>query len=306
MRPSAKLAAVPALILFLIDPSTPWSQQAPQTETPVQPEVAGRPQDEVTFEKLRASLADRADTYKQEALGFTCRETVIEAKYDIETAGHKSSKTFNYDYLFEERAEGVLREYRQLLEKTRDGEWKRRKAEFEPPVPPAYLWAELFSHENEGRFNFRPAGQVVRAYRLLTLIDFIGIAPNPGGTKIDGWSGQVAVDARSLNLWSISVEPTGQQVRLEVEVMKYNKAFAIAGVPLASRPHGWHLDVTFGFEREGLSYPTQQVLSMTSLARDQEMRVQQKTSFKYEDYRFFVPEISAEEFLTPPPADGKN
>lgn len=305
MRPSAKLAAA-ATILLLIDPVTPWSQQAPQTDTPVQPEVAGRPQDEVVFQQLRASLADRADTYKQEALGFTCRETVIEAKYDVETASHKNSKTFNYDYLFEERSGGVLREYRQLLEKTRDGEWKRKRAEFEPPVPPAYLWAELFSRENEGRFNFRPAGQVVRAYRLLTLIQFIGIAPNPGGSKIDGWSGQVAVDARSLNLWSISAEPTGQEVRLEVEVMKYNKAFAIAGVPLAARPHGWHLDVTFGFEREGLSYPTQQVLSMTSLARDQEMRVQQKTSFKYEDYRFFVPEVSAEEFLSPPPADGKN
>ncbi len=294
-----------AVIVLLSNPAATRSQQTPETGGARPPEVAGRPQQEAAFQQLRDALANRADTYKAEALGFTCHETVIEARYDVETAGHKNSKTYNYDYLFEERPDGALREYRQLLEKTRDGEWKRRKADFEPPVPPAYLWAELFSRDNEGRFNFRPAGQVVRAYRLLNLIDFIGIAPNPGGPQIDGWSGQVAVDARSLNLWSISAEPTGQNVRLEVEVMKYNKAFAIAGVPLAARPHGWHLDITFGFEREGLSYPTQQVLSMTSLARDQEMRVQEKMSFKYEDYRFFVPDVTAEEVMTPPPADGK-
>jgi len=304
LRPSAKLVLA-ALVVLLAAPRAARPQGTPAPDSPSVRETARRPHEETSFLQLRAALADRADTYKREALGFTVRETVIEAKYDVETASHKGSKTYTYDYLFEERPDGALREYRQLLEKTRDGEWKRRKAEFEPPIPPAYLWAALFSRDNEGRFNFRPAGQVVRAYRLLTLIDFIGIAPNPGGNSIDGWSGQVAVDARSLNLWAIRAEPTGQDVRLEVQIMKYNKAFAIAGVPLASRPHGWQLDVTFGFEREGLSYPTQQVLSMTSLARDQEMRVQQKTSFKYEDYRFFVPEVSAEEFLSPP-SDGRN
>ncbi len=266
---------------------------------------ASLPEENPEFRALIQALADRADQYRREALGFACRETVIEAKYDVETSSHRNSKTFTYDYLFENR-DGRLREYRQLLVKTRKDEWKRRRADFEPPVPPPYLWSGLFSRTNEGRFHFRPAGQVVRGYRLLNLIDFTGISPNPGGKEIHGWSGQVAVDARTLNLWSLTAEPTGQDVRLEVEILKYNRAFAIAGVPLASRPHGWLLEITFGFEREGLSYPTQQTLSMTSLARSQDMRVEEKMSFRYENYTFFITEVTAEEYFGEVPPDARN
>ena len=136
---------------------------------------------------------------------------------------------------------------------------------------------------------------MVKAYRLLTLIDFIGTSPNPGGTEISGWSGQVALESRSLNLWSVEAAPSGQDVRLEVEINRYRKAFAIAGVPLASRPHGWKLSLTFGIDVKGLAYPTEQVLSMTSLARDQKMNVEQKVTFRYEDYRFFGIEVSPEQ-----------
>ncbi|HZI93892.1 MAG TPA: hypothetical protein VFE84_06585, partial [Patescibacteria group bacterium] len=131
-------------------------------------------------------------------------------------------------------------------------------------------------------------------YRLLTLVDFIGTSPNPGGTDIAGWSGQVALESRALNFWSVEAEPSGQSVRLDVEILRYRKAFAIAGVPLASRPHGWHLSVTFGMDVKSLSYPTEQVLSMTSLARDQKMNVEHKVTFRYEDYRFFTTSGSEE------------
>jgi len=249
---------------------------------------ADLPEEDPDFQRMLSELADRADLYRRNARGFTCRETVIEAKYNLNTSDYKKSTRTTYDYLLEEAPGGEITEFRERLEPTKNGEFKRKKADFEPPVPPAYHWAALFSRENRGRFHFRPAGQVVRAYRLLNLVDFIGTAPNPGGTQISGWSGQVAVDAKTLNLWSLTAEPSGQHYRLEVEVLKYRKAFAIAGVPLASRPHGWRLDLTFGLERYGLSFPTEQALSMTSLAADQvSMNVEEKTTFKYEDYLFF-------------------
>ena len=299
MRSTFRALVAAALIAI------PASWPADPSIRAAEPPAPTLPEEDPEFQRLLAELARRADEYRQEALGFRCRESVIEAKYNIETSSHKNSKNLTFDYLFVRR-DGILREYRQMLVKTRNDEWKRRKADFEPPLPPAYLWSSLFSSTNKGRFHFRPAGQVVRAYRLLHLIDFTGISPNPGGTDISGWSGQVAVDARSHNLWSITAQPTGQEVRLEVEILKYNRAFAIAGVPLASRPHGWLLEIVFGFEREGLSYPTQQTLSMTSLARSQDMRVEEKTTFRYERYEFFETEITAEEYFGEVPLDPTN
>ncbi|HKY30982.1 MAG TPA: hypothetical protein VJV23_00480 [Candidatus Polarisedimenticolia bacterium] len=251
------------------------------------------PEEDPNFIALLDRLAERAALYKRQALGFTCREVVISAKYDIDSGNFKKSDRTIFDYLFEERTGGALREVREEL--VPDGEgFKRRGTDFEPPLPPAYAWATLFARENRPRFHFRPAGQVVKAYRLLTMIQFIGTAPNPGGDDIAGWSGQVAVEGKTLNLWTIQAEPSGQPVRLEVEVLKYRRAFAIAGVPLAQRPHGWQLEVLFGFETNGLSFPTEQSLSMTSLARSQRMALEEKQTFRYEDYRFFSIETGEE------------
>lgn len=262
------------------------------------------PEDDPNFAGLLERLAGRAALYREHALGFTCREIVTRSKYDLDTAAFKKSDRTVFDYLLELRPGGTLRELREEVVESKEGV-KRSATDFEAPVPPAYLWATLFAKESRARFNFRPAGQVVKAYRLLTLVDFVGISPNPGGNDIAGWSGQVAVDARSLNFWSLEAIPTGQAVRLEAEILRYRRAFAIAGVPLAARPHGWALNVSFGIEVSGLSYPTEQILSMTSLSRSERMSVEEKLTFRYEDYRFFVTtpqsEMTGSEDAPPPP-----
>lgn len=270
-------------------PRTPGAVRGNETANPRKP----TPEEDPNFVSLLDALAERAALYRKFALGFTCRENVTTAKYDIESGGFRKSDKVAYDYLFEEQAAGGLREVREEVVEKRGVE-KTKGTDFEPQSPPAYAWATLFARENRNRFHFRPAGQIVKAYRLLTLIDFIGTSPNPGGTDIAGWSGQVALESRSLNLWSVEAAPSGQDVRLEVEITRYRKAFAIAGVPLASRPHGWKLNLTFGMEVKGLSYPTEQILAMTSLSRDQKMNVEQKVTFRYEDYRFFGIEVSPE------------
>ncbi len=277
------LAAAAALAAMSAPPQDAAPPPAGDTRAGAEP----LPEDDPAFIDLLSRLTDRAAQYRRAALGFTCREVVITAKYDIESSNYRKGDRSTYDYLFEERPDGTLKEFRELLVE-KGKKVKRRSTDFDPPVPPAYTWASIFSKESRGRFHFRPAGQVVKAYRLLTLIDFVGISPNPGGDDIAGWSGQIALESRNLNIWSIRAEPSGQRARLEVEVLKYRRAFAIAGVPLASRPHGWGLDVTFGLEDKGLSYPTEQVLTMSSLASNQRMNTEEKTTFKYEDYRFFM------------------
>jgi len=268
-------------------PGSPPDSSAAGSAPPAGRRRAPVPEEDPNFVALMDRLSERAALYRRQALGFTCREVVVSGKYDIDNGSYKKGDRSTYDYLFEERPGGGLREVREEVVKANDGDVKRRSTDFEPPLPAAYSWATLFAKENRARFHFRPAGQVVKAYRLLTLITFIGTSPNPGGNDIAGWSGTVSVEGKTLNIWSIQGQPSGQDVRLEVEVLKYRRAFAIAGVPLASRPHGWQLDVTFGIEVGGLSYPTEQSLAMTSLAHSQQMVVEEKQTFKYDDYRFF-------------------
>jgi len=271
-----------------------------QTEIPVSPAEApsrppktALPEQDPNFIQLMEKLAERAALYRKRALGFTCREVASVTKYEVSTTDYRKSTKTMYDYLFEEKPDGTLHEVREELIPEKEG-FKRRSTDFDPSVPPAYAWATLFARENRSRFHFRPAGQVVKAYRLLTIITFIGTSPNPGGEDIAGWSGQVTLENRSNNLWSVEAVPTGQDVRLDAEVLRYRRAFAIMGVPLASRPHGWMLNVGFGIEMHDLSYPTEQELKMTSLSPDNKMNVEEKTTFKYEEYRFFGVDTESE------------
>ena len=263
------------------------------TFAPPPPAKVALPEEDPNFVALMDHLADRAALYRKRALGFSCREVASVTKYDVASSSYKKSTKSMYDYLFEEKPDGTLREVREELIAEKDG-FKRRSTDFDPSLPPPYAWATLFARENRTRFHFRPAGQIVKAYRLLTLITFIGTSPNPGGEDISGWSGQVALENRSNNLWSVEAIPTGQNVRLDAEVLRYRRAFAIMGVALAARPHGWMLNVGFGIEVQSLSYPTEQELKMTSLSPDNKMNVEEKTTFRYEDYRFFGVETDEE------------
>ncbi len=270
---------------------------APQT-TPPKQQPAGRqrvalPEEDPGFVALLDKLAERAALYRARALGFTCREICVVAEYDADTTEYRKNRRTVRDYLFEEK-DGQLREVREDLIQEKDGV-KRKSTEFDPPMPPAYAWASLFARESRTKFHFRPAGQTVKAFRLLTLIDFTGTSPNPGGDSIAGWAGQAALDDKMLNIWSLEAQPTGQEVRLQAEILRYTRAFAIVGVPLASKPHGWRLAVTFGMTQQGLSYPTEQILSQTSLGRANKMNESERTTLRYEDYRFFGVEASPEE-----------
>ena len=292
-RPPRHPLRLTTLVALVIGGGLAVMLAAEQTPAPQPPAVgpAGRPvtvlpEDDPEFVQLIEKLTERSALYRKYALGFTCREIVKVSDYDLDTSGFKKNTRTVYDYLFEEKESGGLRELREEVVETKGGV-KHKGTDFEAPLPPAYSWATIFSPENRGRFHFRPVGQVVKAYRLLTVIDFVGVSPNPGGGDISGWSGQLAIDSRSLNLWSVDAVPSGQELRLKAAITKYQRAFAIAGVPLAQRPNGWSLNVVFGMELNSLSYPTEQTLSKNSLARAGKMGLDQKTLFRYEEYRFF-------------------
>lgn len=253
---------------------------SPRSEEPAQ-----APEQEL--EVLLDLLADRAERYREFALGFACTESVIRSYYNAERGSFKRRDREVYDYIFTENEEtGDLEEDRVLLEE--NGKKTRRiSRELDLSTPPPYAWSQIFSRRNRGRFLFRPAGKEIKSYRLLIHLDFVGAAATPGGRDIAGWTGRVSVDSSTLNLVSIAAEPSGQAARVEAETLKYQRAFAIMGVPLASKPRTIGLEVTFGLNQQGLTYPTESTLEKSIYVRTGEQGREERTVLRYRDYRFF-------------------
>ncbi len=244
----------------------------------------GTPMD---LDQLLEALAERAAEYERYALGFTCEESVVRSFYQAEKGSFRRRDREVYDYLFAvSEKTGRLEEIREIIEE--NGKPVRRNVrELNLGIPPAYAWSQIFSRKNSGRFFFRYAGRLIRGYRLLLQIDFVGAAAEPGKSDIAGWSGRASVDSETLNLHTIEAEPSGQAARLEAERLKYQRAFAIMGVPLASRPKSKTLSVTFGFMHEGLTYPAVSTLTKSVYVSTAEQGLEERSVLRYRSYRFF-------------------
>jgi len=282
--------------------------QALRAETPAAPvtasAAAGDPNPE--FDALLARLSAKADQYLDYALGFTCEESIVRSKYDPERGSFRRRDREVYDYLFERSSKsGRLGEIRDIIEE--NGKPVRRSTRYlDLEVPPSYAWSQMFAKENRGRFNFRPAGRVLKGYRLLAQIDFVGGAAVPGKEDIFGWSGRASVDSGTLNLHMIEAEPSGQSARIEAERLKYQRAFEIMGVPLASRPKSRTLNVRFSFDNKGLTYPTETMLVKSVYVRSAEMGLEEKIVLRYRAYRFFVTGAEQNNVASEPAAPDPN
>jgi len=259
------------------------------------PELAG----------LLQKLATRADLYRKYALGFTCEESLVKTYYDPDKGSFKRRQRESYDYLFERSDKtGRLGEVREIFEE--NGKAVRRSTrDLELAIPPSYAWSQIFATENRGKFHFKLAGKVLKGYKLLIEFDFTGWATEPGTADIGGWSGRASVDSTTLNLAEISAEPSGQLSRIEAEKIKYQRAFAIMGVPLAGKPKSRAISVLFGFQSEDLTYPTETTITESVYVRSAEMGLEKRTILTYRSYRFFKVGTEAEE-ARPAPAPDPN
>jgi len=254
------------------------------------------------MDELLEKLADRAEKYRRFALGFTCEESVVRSQYNAEKGTFKRRDRELYDYLLTTNEEsGRLEEVREIVEEN-GKKVRRNERELNVQIPPSYAWSQIFARSNRARFFFRPAGRLVSGYRLLIQIDFAGSAAEPGTADISGWTGRISVDSETLNIQSLRAEPTGQDARIEAERLKYQRAFAIMGVPLASRPKSRSVEVNFAFENGGLTYPAEATVTKSVYVSSAEQGLEEKTVLRYRSYRFFVTGAQQEEARDKPAA----
>jgi hypothetical protein len=248
---------------------------------------AQRPNTQLGFEELLERLTQRSRKYREFALGFSCQESLVKTSYNAERGSFRRRDREVYDYLLTTNEETEkLVEIRELIEEN-GKKVRRSERELHLQIPPAYAWSQLFSANNRGRFLFRPAGQLIKGYRLLIQIDFAGSAAAPGEDDIAGWSGRVSVDSETLNLHSVEAIPTGQEARIEAERIKFQRAFAIMGVPLASRPKSRTMSLTFAFLHQGLTYPAVASIHKSVYVSTADQGLERKTVMRYRSYRFF-------------------
>lgn len=263
---------------------------------------AAKDKDATDFNALLDRLADRAEKYRHLATGFTCEESLVRSQYNAEKGTFKKRDREVYDYLLTTNADsGKLEEIREIVEEN-GKKVRRNERELNLEVPPSYAWSQIFARSNRARFFFRPAGRLVTGYRLLIQIDFAGSAAEPGTADISGWTGRISVDSETLNLVSLQAEPTGQQARIEAERLKYQRAFAIMGVPLASRPKSRQVEVSFAFQNEGLTYPAETTVTKSVYVSTSEQGLDEKIQLRYRSYRFFVTGTQEEEARDKPAA----
>ena len=239
------------------------------------------------MDSLLEKLADRAEKYREYALGFTCEESLVRSEYNAEQGSFRRRDREVYDYLLTtNEATGRLEEVREIVEEN-GKKVRRNERELNLEIPPSYAWSQIFSRGNRARFFFRPAGRLVKGYRLLIQIDFAGSAAEPGTADISGWSGRISVDSETLNIHSVQAAPTGQEARVEAERLKYQRAFAIMGVPLAARPKSRALEVSFAFPNGGLTYPAEATVAKSVYVTSAEQGLEEKSALRYRSYRFF-------------------
>src|SRR5262249_20369645 len=77
------------------------------------------------------------------------------------------------------------------------------------------------------------------------------------------------------------------------EKLKYQRSFQIMGVPLAGRPKSRALTVAFGYENEGLTYPTETAIMKNVYIKTAELGLEEKIVLHYRTYRFFKVETEA-------------
>lgn len=258
-----------ATLAFLLALSSSWT---------VAGTGAGPPRPEL--DALLTRLARVAELYRDNALGFTCRETV-------QTEGPRVPRSLHrYTYIYRVGGNGLLADDRTELEGTSRA---RPPAEF---LRRAYSWIFVFEQEVADRYEF----ELLEDGRALER-EALRVRFSPRGrwaTDPDHWYGIAWIDRSTLQF--LHVEAVNAMDRLSERGLR-----RMLAEPAEDGERGYQRTFTFstvttrfGVHENGMRFPSRVEIERADhevRTKRGTRRVKSKPVFSivqsYEDYRFF-------------------
>lgn len=239
-------------------------------------------------------LARSTARYRENALGFSCREVIEWRTFP------GSGRRREFAYVFVRDANAVLEDYRTRLE----GRLDRRSRPLDPEafgVPAflrsALLWPLVFREERRHLHRYELLGQGMALGRRALRVRFEPVLPYVA--DLNEWEGTAWVDSETFQLLRVEalhVEYAPQQRRLER---------ALAGE--VELPRGLdivNVSTEFGLVEHGLRLPSLAEVRRSRffvVGRARNRRTREAPLFevrqRYDDYRFF--EVRTDERLSP-------
>jgi hypothetical protein len=214
--------------------------------------AAGTAADASDLERTLTRLARVAELYRDTALGFACQETIAYSGI--------ASGRIQFAYLFIRDENGRLRDFRTWKTGTTAKERGHEVNPVDYRVPvfleSAYLWAFIFRADRQPLFRFEKLRDENVGDRTAVVIQFV---PRPPiRKKLNDWAGYAWIDRRTsqiLKVEAYSPADWNQRHRPKAEIVEEHKPYDIERVV-----------TDFGFEKNGMRFPTHVELTTTRYA----------------------------------------
>ncbi len=240
-------------------------------------------------DEIAQVLEAKAEAYRQQARGFSCTERIRRTRYDNDGAGREKSQDYDYLLVTDPNLPGGFRGLR-----TRPGSSGRRERRVDLPFPDPYLWSQIFSPTVRSTLRFQVGQWHTTPWKLAIPLSWISSAPAGEGKRITEWSGVAEVEYRTGNVLKVVARPNFQEDRILAELERFLTAFRVLGFSVAPPPEGLEMEVDFGFEHDGLTYPTRVELRTFRQVHRGQRRITSRRVVEYRDYRFFGTRVRVE------------
>ena len=240
--------------------------------------------------QLLARLEVLADRYRDNALRFSCSETITYVP-----VGGRGRKVYELEYIYAYEKDRGLSDYR-----TRRGERLKKGDEPRPVdlvtygipifVQRAYSWVFIFERGKRGMYTYRILGEEKIMGRSATIVSFEAVPPFQ--TDLNDWFGTAWVDRETYQLLKVEAVKADQHVereRFEAEIH--------AGLPIEEPEKEramTRIATEFARQKNGMTFPERIVIHRSRYnAREEKKKFYlaewpvARITQSYGDYRFF-------------------
>ncbi len=267
--------------------------------------------EDAALSELLSRLDGLADLYRDNALRFSCNETIT-----YEPAGGTGREVYELEYIYVYDKDEGLSDYR-----TRRG-GRLKKGEAPKPVDlvtyglptfvqRAYSWVFIFERAKREMYRYRILGVEKAMGRMATIVAFEPVPPFQ--TDLNDWFGSAWVDRETYQLLKVDAVKADQHVeriRFEEDLESGSEIEDPARARVITR-----ISTDFSVQRNGMTFPEKVVIHRSRYKAREEKKKMALTEWpvaritqSYGNYRFFgvrtYDEIRAIVSDTPPPGRG--